>query len=53
MPLIFDGEELGVPTIRLGHGAGTPTDSGFMQQIAAELAARQCRAADRVSAWKE
>ena len=45
MPFIFDGEELGMPTILLSHGAGAPMDSGFMQQIAAGLAARQCRVA--------
>jgi predicted alpha/beta-hydrolase family hydrolase len=45
MPFIFDGEELGMPTILLSHGAGAPMDSGFMQQIAAELAARKCRVA--------
>jgi predicted alpha/beta-hydrolase family hydrolase len=40
MPFIFDGEEPGMPTILLGHGAGAPMDTGFMQQVAAELAAR-------------
>ena len=45
MPFILDGEELGVPTILLGHGAGAPMDLGFMQQVAVELAARQCRVA--------
>ena len=45
MPFIFNGEESGAPTILLGHGAGAPMDSEFMQEIAAELAARKCRVA--------
>jgi len=45
MTFIFDGEGAGVPTILLGHGAGAPMDSGFMQQITAELAARGSRVA--------
>ena len=45
MPFIFNGEELWVATILLGHGAGAPMDSEFMQEIAAGLAARECRVA--------
>jgi len=44
MAFIFDGEP-GMSTILLSHGAGAPMDPGFMQQVAAGLAARRCRVA--------
>ncbi len=45
MTFLFDGEGHSDVTILLAHGAGAPMDSDFMEQIAAELDARECRVA--------
>jgi len=43
--LLFDGPPEADRTIALAHGAGAPMDSGFMNRVAAGLAARGFRVA--------